>query len=260
MVQDLSVGQSSTSETEAWRCSGSSVSCKSAHESQVVIHAESDRVVPNSNVTLHVAVSSPTQQSTVDHTHQPDIRSESASPVNPVILSNTAKLVVDSGCFDHCCPLEFATQSELNEGRFLSASSANTIKLKHYGTRVVEGWTRDVSGTEIPLNIKFNVFDVKKSPLLSTNKLPKTRVYSLVGPTANNPEKQRHHDRVDRPERVADTGAETREQRRCAPRLKRSARRHAEQLQCACPGDPQALSDELTNSITCRTDLGANTA
>ena len=136
---------------------------------------------------------------------------ESANPVNPVILSNTAKLVVDSGCFDHCCPLEFATQSELNEGRFLSASSANTIKLKHYGTRIVEGCTRDVNGTEIPLNIKFNVFDVK-SPLLSTNKLRKHGLFSLFGPTADNPEKQRHHDRVDRPERVADTGAETREQ------------------------------------------------
>ena len=82
--------------------------------------------------------------------------------MNPVILSNTAKLVVDSGCFDHCCPLEFATQFELKEGRFLNASAANTIKLKHYGTRVVEGWTRDVNGTEIPLTIKFNVFDVKK--------------------------------------------------------------------------------------------------
>ena len=58
------------------------------------------------------------------------------------------------------------------EGRFLNASVANTIKLKHYGTRIVEGCTRDVNGTEIPLNIKFNVFDVK-SPLLSTNKLRK---------------------------------------------------------------------------------------
>ena len=91
---------------------------------------------------------------------------------NPVILSNTAKLVADSGCFDHCCPLEFATQFELKEGRFLNASAANTIKLKHYGTRVVEGWRRDVNGTEIPLKIKFNVFDVK-SPFLSTSKLRK---------------------------------------------------------------------------------------
>ena len=55
MVQDLSVGQSSTSEVETWRCSGASVSCRSAHESQVSIHAESDRVVPNPNVALHVA-------------------------------------------------------------------------------------------------------------------------------------------------------------------------------------------------------------
>ena len=48
MVQDLSAGQSSTSEIEMWRCSGTSVSCKRTHESQVSIHAESDRVVPNS--------------------------------------------------------------------------------------------------------------------------------------------------------------------------------------------------------------------
>ena len=133
------------------------------------IHAESGRVVPNPNVALHVAESSSTQQSTVDRTHQLDIRPQSANPVNSVILSNTAKLV-DSGCFDHCCPIEFATQFELKEGRFLKASAANTIKLKHYGTRVVEGWTRDVNGTEIPLKIKVNVFDVK-SPLLSTSKL-----------------------------------------------------------------------------------------
>ena len=136
-VQNLSVGQSSTSEFETWRCSGTSVSCKSTHESQVFVHAESDHVVPNSSVTLHVAESSPTQQSTIDDTHQPDIRPQSANPVNPVILLNTARLVVDSGCFDHCCPLEFATQFELKERRFLNASAANTIKLKHYGTRVV---------------------------------------------------------------------------------------------------------------------------
>ena len=69
MVQELSVGQSSTSEIETWRCSGASVSCKSTHESQVSIYAESDRVVPYPNVALHVAESSSTQQSTVDFTH-----------------------------------------------------------------------------------------------------------------------------------------------------------------------------------------------
>ena len=172
MVHNLSVAQSSTSEFETWRCSGTSVSCRIAHESQVFIHAESDRVVPNSSVAVHVAESSSTQQSTVDHTHKPDIRPESANPVNPVILSNTEKLVVECGCFDHCCPLEFATQFELKEGRFLDASAANTIKLKHFGTRVVEGWTRDVNGTEIPLKIRFNVFAVK-SPLLPTSELRK---------------------------------------------------------------------------------------
>ena len=44
--------------------------------------------------------------------------------------------------------------------------------------------------------------------------------------------------------------------RRCARRLKRSARRHAEQLLCTCPGDPQTLSDEFTKSTTSRTDPG----
>ena len=166
--------------------------------------------------------------------------------VNLVILSNTAELVVDSGSFDHCFPLEFATQFELKEGRFLNASAANTIKLKHHGIRVVEGWTKDVNGTEIPLKIRFNVFDVKSHCCRR-----KAREFSLV---ADNPEK-RHHDRADRPARVADTGTETlswrgrREDVR--RRSKRSARRHAE---------PQTLSDELTKSITCRTDLGSNAA
>ena len=98
--------------------------------------------------------------------------------VNLVLLSSTAKLVVDSGCFDHCCPLDFATQFELREGRFLNASAATTIELKHYGTRVVEGWTRDVNGAEVPLKIRFNVFDVK-SPLLLRSK-PRKHGYSVV--------------------------------------------------------------------------------
>ena len=51
MVQNLSVNR----EIDTWRCSGTSVSCKGAHESHVFIHAESHRVVPNSNVALHVA-------------------------------------------------------------------------------------------------------------------------------------------------------------------------------------------------------------
>ena len=132
MIQQLSDGHAITRGHEMWRCSGTSVSCKNAHESQVVSHAESDYVIPNSNV----AGSLPTHWSTVDHAHQLDIRPAS---VKPVILSSTAKLVVDCGCFDHCCPLEFATQFELKEGRFLNASAANTIKLKHYGSSVVEG-------------------------------------------------------------------------------------------------------------------------
>ena len=76
---------------------------------------------------------------------------------------------------------------------------------------------------------------------------------------------QARYANFDNPERVADAGTDPRAElerstRRCARRLKRSARRHAEQLQCTCPGGPQTLSDELTKSITCRTELGAYTA
>ena len=71
MVQSLSVGQPSTSEFEAGRCSGASVSCKSAHESQAFIHAQSDRVVPNSSAALHVAKSSSTH---ISLTSDPNLR------------------------------------------------------------------------------------------------------------------------------------------------------------------------------------------
>ena len=172
---------------------------KSEHDSRADSHAESDHSISNPNITEPV----PTQQNTIDIALQPDTRLAS---VNPVILSNTAKLVVDSGCFDHCCPLDFASQFELREGRFLNASAANTIKLKHYGTRVVEGWARDVNGAEIPLKIRFNVFDVK-SPLLSTSKLRK-HGFSVVWTDTEG----RHHDRVGGSERFADTGTETCEQ------------------------------------------------
>ena len=141
MIQKLSVGQTGTSGLETWRYSGASVSCKSVHESQVFIH---------------------------DPAHQLDTKPEFVNSVKPIILSNTARPVVDSGCFDHYCPLELATQFELKQGRLLNTSAA---KHEHYGTRVVEGLTTgDVNGAEIPLKIRFNVFDVK-SPLWSTSKL-----------------------------------------------------------------------------------------
>ena len=200
MGQILSLGQSSTSEVETWRCSGTLCFLSEAHTSHKFSSMQSQIALFNTSVAFHVAESSSTQQSTVDHTHQPDIRPESANSVNPIILSNTAKLFIDSGYFDHCCPLEFATQCELKEGRLFNASAAHTIKLKHYGTRVVGGWTRDVNGTEIPLKIRFNVFDVR-SPLLSTSKLRK-HGYSVLVNQQQTIQKKRHNDRVDRPGEV----------------------------------------------------------
>ena len=108
MIQQFNDGQAITRGHETWRCSGTSVSCHNAHASQVVSHAESDHVIPNSSV----AASRPTQQSTIDLAHQLDIRPES---VNQVILK-PAKRVVDSACFDHCRPLGFATLFEVKRG------------------------------------------------------------------------------------------------------------------------------------------------
>ena len=107
--------------------------------------AESEVALPNTNT----AASPPIQQSAVDLAHQHDIRPES---VNPVIHSSTAKLVVDSGCFGHCCPLDFATQFGLNEGRFLNASAADTIRLKHCGTGGLDkrrDWSKDSAQDQI---------------------------------------------------------------------------------------------------------------
>ena len=87
-----------------------------------------------------------------------------------------------------------------------------------------------------------------KSPLLLTRQGAKTQALSLVGSTADKPEERRHN-RVDRPDRVADTGAETCEQnwrrsmRRCVRQLKRSARRHAVQL--LGPSDAERRAHEI---------------
>ena len=90
--------------------------------------------------------------------------------VHQLIPSSTANFVVGSGCFDHCCPLEFANTVYVERGTSSQHVICEPIKFKHCGTRVVEGWTRDVNGAEIPLKIRFNVFDVK-SPSMSTCKL-----------------------------------------------------------------------------------------
>ena len=60
--------------------------------------------------------------------------------------------------------------------------------------------------TEIPLKINQRVR--REESIIVDEQAAKTRELSLVGSTADSLE-ERHHDRGDRPERVADTGAET---------------------------------------------------
>ena len=69
---------------ETWRCSGTSVSCKNAHESQAVTHAESDFVIPI-----------PTQQDHFRHSRAQSTTHTSLTsdlnPANPVILFSRAR-------------------------------------------------------------------------------------------------------------------------------------------------------------------------
>ena len=67
-----------------------------------------------------------------------------------------------------------------------------------------------MNGTEIPPQDKIQRVRREES-IAVDEQATKTRVLSLVESTADNPE-ERHHNRVDRPERVADTGADTCEQ------------------------------------------------
>ena len=73
----------------------------------------------------------------------------------------------ECGC-SSCCALLHGQK----ERCFLGAADANTSKLKHCGTRAIEGCVTDVQRNVIPFKIKLNVPYVKNT-LLSTRKLPK---------------------------------------------------------------------------------------
>ena len=85
----------------------------------------------------------------------------------------------------------------------------------HCDTRVIGGlrreWSRDSAQDQIVRRGESTVVD---------EQIAKTRVLSRVGQATDNPQRK-HHDRADGPERVVDTGAETREQKvdekMCAP-------------------------------------------
>ena len=100
--------------------------------------------------------------------------------VAPVDSDLSTKLWVDSGCFDHCCPFEFANHFALEKEGRMKANTASNTPLIHYGRRVVHGWMEDTNQKWIPVSVKFHVFNVKK-PLLATSKLVEVGFTTVLG-------------------------------------------------------------------------------
>ena len=71
---------------------------------------------------------------------------------------DSSRLWVDSGCFDHCCPVDFATQFPLRKEESLTANTASNTPLQHFGRRTVHGWFEDLNEKWIPVTIKFHEF------------------------------------------------------------------------------------------------------
>ena len=106
--------------------------------------------------------------------------------MSPVTSSNIAKVMLDSGCFDHCCE-----QFEFREATFLNAAAVNTTKTQALRSENHRGWATDANGVEMPLKMNFDVLDVKSTPL-STSILRKHGFPVVRG------ERQRMLDRTDR--------------------------------------------------------------
>ena len=87
-------------------------------------------------------------------------------------------LMVDSGTYDHVCPKDYATQYPLYRETTNSVKAASGNKLKHFGTRYVDGYIRDVKGEWAPATIRFEVHDIKDA-MLSTRELRRTGTSSV---------------------------------------------------------------------------------
>ena len=80
------------------------------------------------------------------------------------------RLLVDSGCFGHVCTRWCFPHSPLVETTGLSAQTANSSVIKHYGEKQVAGMVKSLEGLDHKVIIRFRVMDVKR-PILSTHQL-----------------------------------------------------------------------------------------
>lgn len=74
-------------------------------------------------------------------------------------------ILVDSGCYHHCCPHWFAPHVATVATEKQSASAANKQPLMHYGKKAVPGWLADDHGHRSRAEINFKVFDVQRPRL-----------------------------------------------------------------------------------------------
>ena len=86
------------------------------------------------------------------------------------VSDEAEELLVDSGCYDHCCPPSFALEYPTMRAPPQHATAASKQPLTHFGQKTVPGHMLTNDGVAKEVLIRFNVFDVKR-PILSTNKL-----------------------------------------------------------------------------------------
>ena len=93
-------------------------------------------------------------------------------------------LMVDSGTYDHVCPITFAPHCRIVHEESVQARSANEADLEHHGTRYVPGWLRDSEGQWKKGVIRFEVHNVKR-PMLSTGTLKKQGIKTVFADTGD---------------------------------------------------------------------------
>ena len=103
--------------------------------------------------------------------------------IEPTSLYAT-ELLVDSGCYDNCCPPDFAPECPILPAPEERALAANKAKLIHYGKKIVHGWMVSEDDKWQRVSIRFNVFDVKRA-ILSTMKLAKKGYIFFHGPNGH---------------------------------------------------------------------------
>lgn len=74
---------------------------------------------------------------------------------------DSSLILVDSGCYHHCCPPWCAPHIATVATEKQYATTANEQPLSNYGKKTALGWIVDDHGHRARAEINFEVFDVK---------------------------------------------------------------------------------------------------